>query len=815
MESFFQDLCYSFRILRKSPGFTAVAVLTLALGIGANTAIFSLINTVLMRALPGVAEPGRLVKLTGGGLSYAKFEALKAQQIFDKTVAWHDDRLPAQVDGVVHLAQVMLVSGDYFGALGVNARLGRTITPEDDQMQVPVAVLSHGFWTRVFSADPEVVGRSFRVGALAVTIIGVTPPEFGGVVVGTTMDFTMPLTTMPQLRPERADILTRRSAHWLMLMGRLAPEQSLGQANARLQVAWPQVLADAAPPHTPANSDFFRNKTELFPGGNGFSRLRSQYSSPLYVLMGLVGLILLVACANVANLLLARGAARQREFAIRLATGAGRARLIRQLLTESLLLSTIASVVGVLFAVWGTQVLVSLISSGANPVLLDLRPDAPVLLFTITVTALTTFLFGLAPALWATRIMLATALKESSRLFSGHGGNLRKLLVVGQVALSMVLAVGAGLFLNSFWRLISVDTGFQATNVLLVRANAIGAGHRGPLAIRFFTELLDKVSALPGVQSSAMSWAPPVSGGFGNNSHVSIQGHAARGGEERIAWSNFVSPRYFETIGQQLLSGRDFTERDRQGTRVAIINRSMARHFFGDENPIGRKMDPEGGNQYDCEIIGVVRDAMHFDLKETPRRVFYMPYSHTQAPDFLQGENMILEVRHTVAATAVARQVRDVVAQLDKNILVETETLQTHVDNSVTRERLLALLSGFLGVLSLLLVAIGLYGMMAYSVTQRTGEIGLRMALGAQARTVLAMVLREGFLLVLTGAVLGTLSAYALGQLISTLLFGITARDAMSFAVAVAALALVALIATLVPAVRAARVDPAEALRCE
>ena len=531
--------------------------------------------------------------------------------------------------------------------------------------------------------------------------------------------------------------------------------------------------------------------------------------------MGLVGLILLVACANVANLLLARGAARQREFAVRLATGAGRARLIRQLLTENLLLSTIASFVGVLFAIWGTHVLVSLISSGASPVFLDLRPDVPVLLFTMTVTALTTLLFGLAPALWATRIDLASALKESSRLFSGQGGKLRKVLVVGQVALSMVMAVGAGLFLNSFWRLTSVDTGFQASNVLLVRANAIGAGHRGPHATRFFTELLNRVAALPGVQSSAMSWAPPVSRGFGNNSHVSIQGQAVRGDAERVAWSNFVSPRYFETIGQQLLSGRDFTERDQHGTRVAIINQSMARYFFGDENPIGKQMDPEGGNQYDCEIIGVVRDATHFDLKETPRRVFYMPYVHAQAPDFFGGENMILEVRHAVPAASVARQIRDVVAQLDKNVLVETETLQTHVDASVTRERLLALLSGFLGGLSLLLVAIGLYGMMAYSVTQRTGEIGLRIALGAQARTVLAMILREGFLLVLTGAVLGVLSAYALGRLISTLLFGITARDAVSFAVAVAALALVALIATLVPALRAARIDPMVALRCE
>jgi macrolide transport system ATP-binding/permease protein len=816
VDQFRQDIRYAWRSLVKSPGFASVTLLSLALGIGANTAIFSLINAVLMRPLPGVAEPDRLVRLTKGSFSYAKFEALKAHGIFVNTVALNDDRLPAEIDGSLQSTRVLLVSGDYFSALGVAALLGRTISPEDDQTQAPVAVLSHGFWTRAFSADRSVLGRSIRIGGLPVTIIGVTPPDFTGVQVGVAIDVTVPVTTMPRLRPERADILSRRSAHWLQIMGRLAPGQSLEQANARLQVVWPQILTDTAPPDTARDSGFFRHRTELLPAANGFSALRSEYVSPLFVLMGLVALVLLVACANVANLLLARGAARRREFAVRLATGAGRARLVRQLLTESVLLATIAGLLGIVFAVGSTEVLVSSISSSTNPVFLDVRPDARVLAFTVGVTFLTAFVFGFVPALRTTRIDLAPSLKESSRAFSGAGGRLRKSLVVSQVALSMLLAVGAGLFLNSFRHLLAVDTGFDATNVILVRANAVGAGHRGPRANQFFDTLVGRVKSVSGVQSIAMSWAPPVSRGFGNNGTVSIAGRADRPGEDRVVWSNFVSPRYFETIGQKLLAGRDFTDGDGRGApRVAIINHRMARYFFGDESPIGRLIEPWGDDRKppDCEIIGVVKDAAHFDLKEPPKRVMYLPYG--QGPDFLQGENMILEIRSASGPAVVAAQVRELVSQIDKNVLVESETLETHVNSSIARERLLALLAGFLGMLSLLLVAIGLYGVMAYSVTRRTGEIGIRLALGARPITVLAMVLRESSVLVLTGVAIGVLAGLALSRLVATLLFGVSSRDAAAFAGAVGVMALVTLLATILPARRAAQVDPTVALRYE
>ena len=683
IDQFLQDLKYASRSLLKNPTVSLVAFASLALGIGANTAIFSLINTVLMRPLPGVASPEGLVRLTSGSFSFPQFESLHAQQLFAHTVAVTDDQFQVEIAGTPRISNAALVSGEYFSALGVNVAHGRPLNAEDERTQSLVAVLDYGFWERAFSANPQVIGQSMRVNRMAVTIIGVAPPEFHGVVVGRPADFTIAITVYPLLRPERSEILTRRSAHWLTIMGRLLPDSPLEQSNARLQVIWPQVLAATAPADTRANDEFFERKTALEAAGNGFSPLRRAYTSPLYILMGLVGLVLLVACVNIANLLIARGAARHREFAIRQSIGAGRSRLIRQLLTESLLLSALAGTAGLLLAIGTARYLVTFISSSSNPISLDLSLDARVLAFSAAATILSAILCGLAPAIRGSRVDLSSGLKESARNLRG-GAGLRRILVVAQIALSMILAVGSGLFLNSFRQLRAIDVGFSPTGVLLARADAVTAGYREERAMQFFKSLEERVSVIPGVESAGLAWAPPVSRGFGNNGRVSAEGRPPLSGQDRVAWSNFISPGYIGAIGQRLVAGRDFTDQDRANSPlVAIVNQTMARHYFGNENPIGKRIDTRGGTKFDCEIVGVVRDAIHFDPKEKQQRVFYEPYA--QGPDFLGGENMILAVR-TGDSAGAANRIRAAVSNLDRSVATEIETLQTHVDGSLARE---------------------------------------------------------------------------------------------------------------------------------
>jgi len=812
-EDFVQDARYACRQLVKNPTVSIVILASLTLGIGATTAIFSLLNTIVMRPLPGVSNADGLVRLTGRSFSFPQYESLKSHPIFANTVAVTNARFQVEIGGSSRIANSMLVSGDYFPSLGVNAEIGRTLSSHDERSQALVAVLDHGFWTRAYAANPAIIGQSIVVNRVPLAIIGVTPPAFKGVIVGRPSDFTVPISICPRLRPERPAILTSRSAHWLVIMARLRPDQVFEQSRAQLQVAWPQILAATAPSGTPSTASFFRQRIDIEPGANGFSPLRRSYLSPLYALMGLVGLVLLVACANVANLLIARGAARRHEFVIRQSVGAGRGRLIRQLLTESLALASVSGVAGCLLAGWMVRYLVGFISSSSNPISLDFSVDGRVLAFSAAVTILSALVFGLAPAVRGSRVDFATGLKESARSVGG-GSRLRKVLVVAQIALSMTLVVGSGLFLSSLQHLFAVDTGLSSANVLLVRADAVSAGYRDDRIAQFFTGLRERVSAIPGVQLTGLAWAPPVSGGFGNNGQISAEGRPSLSGQDRVAWSNFVSPQYFEAIGQRLLAGRDFTDRDRRNSsRVAILNQTMARHFFGNESPIGKRIDTEGGTNFDCEIVGVVRDAIHFDVQEAPEKVFYVPYS--QGPEFLKSSNMILAVRSSVTPRAAIAQIREAASETDSRVLTEIEALETHVAGSFTRERLLATLSGFLGGLSVLLVAIGLYGVMAWSVARRTSEIGVRIALGARSGSVVYMVLRESMALVAIGTVLGVFLASALSRAVATLLFGVTPRDAVSFAGAAAIMIVIAAGATLLPAIRAARIDPLVALRYE
>jgi len=753
------------------------------------------------------------VRLTNGGHSFPKFERLRERKIFDRTVAVYDDELQVRVGESLRTANALLVSGEYFEAIGANPSLGRTIQPEDEKTRAPVAVLDHAFWRQAFQADPDVVGKSLIVNQVAVTIVGVTQPAFKGIIVGRRTDLTMPITAYPILRPEIPDALTRRSMHWLNMLAVLKPGDTLAKADAALQVAWASVLAYTAPEGTPPTDGFFRDKTHLEPGGTGFSPLRRTYTSPLYILMGLVVLVLLVACANVANLLIARAAARHHEFAIRQSLGAGRSCLIRQLLTESLLLSTLAGAAGIAIAYLGARYLAGSMSNRDSLIALDLKPDWRVLAFTTGMAIASAVLFGLAPALRGSRVNLATDLKESSRNVFG-AGTARKLLVVVQIGLAMILAAGSGLFLGSLRRVLSVDLGFRAQNVVLMRADAVNAGYREKRVLKYFADLRERASAIPGVQAAALAYKPPVSRGSGSNGPVAAQGQPPRSRKDSMSWHNIVSPGYLDTIGQRLVAGRDFNAQDRpNGPRVAIVNQTMARHFFGNGNPLGRRIDTKGGTDFTCEVVGVVRDAVHFDPKEKPQRVFYLAYE--QGPEWLEGENMILAVRSQLPPESLHRQLFKVSADLDKNVLAEIETLQSHVDVSVSRESLLARLSAFLGALAVILVGIGIYGVMAWSVTRRTSEIGVRMALGAQARSVMGLVLREGLVLVAAGILLGGAAAYGLSRLVESMLFGVTARDTAAFAGAVAVVAAVALLATALPALRAARIDPLKAIRYE
>jgi predicted permease len=811
VEDFFrQDVVYGLRALRRNPGFSLVAILSLAVAIAANTTIFTLINTLVLQPVQGVHQPHGLVRLTNGNFSYPQLAELQRQGLLEAVIGFNHLRVPADLRGRMEWTQVAFANGTYFPALGVQAAIGRTLTPEDEHAQATVAVLSHSFWRRAFAADPSILGQTIQVRRVPLTIVGVTPPEFVGLVMDEPTDITMPLTLAPRIWTElRSDVLTRPTARWIRLMGRVASDESVTHANDRFQIAWPHVMKAVTPPQgAPAIGALTRQRVDLVSAWNGFSETRSNYRDPLLILMALVGLVLLIACANVANLLLARGTARRSEFSIRLSMGASRARVIRQLLTESALLAGLAAAAGLLLAVLGTRTLVKLISPGNQPVPLDVLLDWPVLVFAIVVTGLTVLLFGLMPALRSVRVM--PSLNRHGRT-TRSGSRLLRGLVVAQVALSMVLVVGAGLFISSLRNVLAVDPGFDATNVLLVRADPAAADYRGARVPQFFTEFLDRVSALPHVQSAAMSWAPPLALGQEGGGDVRAEGAVPAAS----ALSNYVSPRYFDTIGQQLMLGRTFTDLDHAGSpRVAVVNESFARHFFGNENAVGRKFDPNGRRQFDCEIVGVVQDALYGNLKDARARVFYIPYA--QGPrSFLERENMVLEVRTDSAGVEIGAAIRSAAGQLDTGVIVEIQTLQSHLEGSLGRDRFLAVLSSAFGVVSLLLVAIGLFGVMAYSVAKRTAEFGVRMALGAQPTAVLSMVLREGLRLVAIGIAIGGAAALAASQAIGGLLFAVSPHDALAFAAAAGAMTVAALLAALLPARRAARVDPIVALRSE
>jgi predicted permease len=835
------DLRYALRLFRNNPGFVAVAVLSLALGIGANTAIFTLLDTVVLKMLPvekpeelavfgpgfsrGINGESEAVNRSNQLFSYplykdlrddnSVFQQLAAIGSMDYTVYVRDTA--ARPDALPEAAQARIVSGNYFEVLGIQPAAGRLIHPSDDVTPGAhaVVVLSHGYWQRRFASDPSIVGKTLLVQGQAYAVIGVAPEGFRGETLGWNPDLFAPLAMQQELsrfRPMLAD----REMSFLLLLGRLKPGIGPEQASAAMTLRFQQALrAEAGGELSPEREQrLSQRRIEITPAHRALSSLRRQFEEPLLLLMAVVGLVLLIACANVANLLLARATARRKEVGVRLALGAGRGRLVRQLLTESLLLSGIGGLCGLLIAPWATQFLVRMVYDTAETIPLDLDPDLRVLGFTLAVSALTGLLFGLAPALRATRLDLAPTLKVNSRGTIGETARvtLSKGLVVTQVALSLLLLVGAGLFVGTLRNLRSLNLGFRPEKLLLVAVDPRGAGYsqdRPEQLKDLYRKILDRLRTIPEVESASLSFVPLLSGARRAES-VEVEGYTFGKDEPNSVREIHVTPGYFETVGMTLVEGRPFDERDRDGSqRVAVVNQKFAERFFAGRSVIGSHLSFDGGDR-NLEIVGVAGNAKYNDMREQDPELVFLPVY--QALEHLNS----LETRARGEPDNLSGQIKQALSEVDRNLPVRSvTTMHTQVDRALRQERLMTNLTSFFGLLALLLASVGLFGVMSYAVSRRTSEIGIRMALGAERAAVLWMVLRESLGMVVVGAAAGLAAAFASTRLLANLLYAVSPTDPLAFGVAAGVLLAVAALAAYIPARRAARVDPMVALRYE
>ena len=830
-----QDARVAGRVLRAAPIVTGVAILSLALGIGANTAIFSLVNSLLLRTLP-VAEPERLVSLstsaasTSGSTpawSYTLWEETRrhAARMFDGAVAWADERLNlSTAGGEVQAVDGLYVSGDFFTTLGVPALLGRTFTARDDVRgggpDGPVAVISHGMWQRHFGGDANVIGASLVIERVPFTVIGVTAPEFFGAEVGRSFDVAVPINAQRLIRGP--DTIFERG-YSLSIMVRLKPGQSAEAATSLLRAVEPQIREAAnAMPSMMAPRDLHAAPLTLVPASLGTSRLRQRYEQPLLVMLGIVGLVLLIACGNIANLLLARTTARRHELSVRLALGATRWRLVRLLLVETLLLAGIGALAGFVFARWASPLLVSQLSTSVTRVMLDLSLDWRVLAFTIVVTGVTAVLFGTAPAFRATRVAPIDALKEQGRGALGDArSRLASGLVVAQVALSMVLIVAAGLLVGTFERLATMPLGFDSDRVLTVSVDVTRASVAPGNRIPFYRQLVAAVTAVPGVAHAGGSMTTPVSDrtdlGF-----LDLPGAPPPQPEpgpvpfwnSRFFLLHNITPGWLSTYGTSVIAGRDVDDRDTQGALpVALVNEAYARKFLPGRSPIGETVPFSPVNKR--TIVGVVRDAVYISVRDGIRPTVYLPLAQPDADR--RGPtpaNVNISVRALAGSpSSLAPRVAAALTAVDRNLAFAFRPMQDRIDASLTRERLIALLSGFFGALALLLAALGLYGVTSYAVTRRRSEIGIRMALGAEPAGVLKLVLGRVFLLVALGVIIGTVVSVWSSQFIASLLYDLHPRDAVTLLTAALTLTTVGAIAGWLPAHRASRINPTQVLR--
>jgi predicted permease len=822
VETTLQDLRFAIRVLRRSPVYTSVVVLTLAIGIGANTAIFSLVDAVLIKMLP-VRDPQQLVAIETFNqrgerinFSYPLFEQLRDRtQTFSGVFAALDGTRNMEMIGPAANAQplpveVQLVSGEYFQVLGVNAITGRALTIEDNKVPGahPVAVINYAFWRNKLGGDDSIVGKGIKLKDQPFTIVGVTPPDFFGESVGRVPDVWVPLMMQPQF--ERGEsFLALPNMGWLRVMARLEPGGSRQQAEAALTVWLSQIQSDQS--ELGRNARRLRN-VAVVAGSKGLSETRDKFSKQLWILTAVVGLLLLIACANVANLLLVRASVRAKEVAVRLAIGAGRWRLIRQFLTEALVLAFTGAVLGLILASWGSRLLLLMASEGAGPIPINVSLNLRILGFTMLVTLITAVLFGLTPALSATRQDVNTALKVNT--VANPRLPLSRLLVIVQVALSLLLITGAGLFVQTLRNLRIRNLGFEADKVLQVRIDAHSAGYKDEQLADLYGRLLSSIKSIPGVVSASTS-----DSGFRTGSSrtccVAVEGYTNSAGEDRQIRTGSVAPGYFKTIGLPMLLGREFQPQDlnpqnKEGSfsKVAIINEAMARRYFGNANPVGKHFgwgDPPDV-QYDIEIIGVADNAIYGNLREEKSSLIYFPGNRGQ----------LLVVRAAGAPDSVITSIRSEIRAVDKNLIISgIKTVPQLIDQSLILERLLAKLSSFFGTLALLLASIGLYGVMAYAVVRRTKEIGIRMALGAEPGSVRWMVLQETLRLVTVGVLIGVPTALAATRFVSSLLYGLSPTDPITVSLATITIVASAILAGILPARTASRVDPLVALKYE
>ena len=833
------DVRYAFRTLRKAPLFTTLTVLSVSLGIGANATIFTLLDQIVLRPL-SIDRPDELVQLRIDGefngntwgdeteISYPMYGDFRDHnQVFSGVFAQFDWPIHLNAGGSTERMAGELVSGTYFPVLGLSAAAGRLIGPADDRVQGahPVVVLNYGFWQSRFAGDPAVVGRKVTINGHPFTIIGVAQRGFNGIDVGYVPQVFVPMMMKPQMSPTWNALDDRRS-RFARVFARLRPGVTPEQAQGALQPFFQAMRREElkAKELTTASAyarrEFLRASIRVVPVPQGHSGFRDGFTEPLWTLMAVVIGVLLITCANVAGLLVARGIARQREMAIRLAIGGSRARVVRQLLVESLLLAAMGAAAGLLVTTWGTSLLVALFDRPESAAAVSSTPDARIVVFTIALATVTGLLFGLVPALQSTKPSLAPALKEQSAAIAGGGPvRLRKLLVVAQVALSLLLLVGAGLFVRSLRNLMAQSPGFDTTNLISFAVDPSLNGYPPERNKRLAMALVDRISSLPGVTGASIAGSRVLDGGAWT-SRMTVEGYAAKEGESVIAFNNRVMPGYFRTLRIPLVRGRDFTTRDvRWGEPkdgepgIAIANQRFVEQYFRGKDPIGRHVgfgaDP--GTKMPLEIVGVVGTTHYVSLRDEAEPQLFFPMLMDAHP-----RSFIVYVRSTREPEAVFASIRGAVRAIDANLpIFHLTTMEQQLDLSLTSERLVAGLSSVLGALATLLAIIGLYGVMAYNVTRRTREVGIRMALGAQARRVVALFVREAGWLVAAGFVIGLPCAWAFGRYVQSQLYGVEPLDPLTIGGAMLGLGTVAAAGALIPALRAARINPLSALRDE